>query len=259
MPWIESDVEDGFMNVELKHWGQFDDYIRREMLDYRNFIWRGQCAAKWPLESSLDRALQKVGKLEESKLRDEHLRRFKFSTRGRRGLNPPVIASDNDWWALGQHYGLATPLLDWSTSPYVAAYFAYLPEDNDDDSNRAVYALSRTAVERKSRAIKKAWKKTSRPPIVELVEPHSDENSRLVNQGGLFTRGPDGVTLDDWVREYFAGVSDYVRILKIVIPNKDRIVALRSLNRMNINHLSLFPDLYGAAKYANLDLRIENY
>jgi len=134
-----------------------------------------------------------------------------------------------------------------------------MPEDNDDDPNRAVYALSRTAVERKSRAIKKDWKKKSRPSIVELVEPHSDENARLVNQGGLFTRGPDGVTLDDWVRQHFTGVSDYVRILKIVIPNKDRIVALRSLNRMNINHLSLFPDLYGAAKYANLDLRIENY
>ena len=257
--WNETPNVDGIVQLDLAAWGDFDDYIREEMLDYRNFIWRGQAAAKWPLESTLDRILRQQGRSGDADVREDHLRRFKFSTRGRRGINPPRIDSDNDWWALGQHYGLATPLLDWTASPFVAAYFAYVDEKNDGDDRRAIFALSRTAVSRRSAEIAKAWKKKARPPIVELVEPQSDENTRLVSQGGLFTRGPDAVNIDDWVRKNFAGVTDWVRILKITVPNDERLVALRSLNRMNINHLSLFPDLIGASVFTNLDLLIAKY
>jgi FRG domain len=257
--WNETDVKDGVIGIDLSRWAYFDDYIRQEMLDFRNFIWRGQCAAAWSLESTLDRLLRKRGQAYNLRLRAEHLQRFMMSTRGRRGPNPPNMSTENDWWALGQHYGLATPLLDWSTSPYVAAYFAFVPEENDRADRRAVWGLWRDAVERKSKEIANTWTESGRAPVVDLVEPRSDENARLVSQGGLFTRGPDAVSLDDWVRRNFAGEEKYIRLVKITIPNRDRDLALRTLNRMNINHLSLFPDIYGASKYANLDLLIEKY
>ena len=85
-----------------------------------------------------------------------------------------------------------------------------------------------------------------------------DENARLVSQGGLFTRAPDDTDIGAWVRAHYAGVKKGV-LLKITIPNKDRELCLRNLNRMNINHLSLFPDVYGASEYCNLDLLIRRY
>ena len=80
----------------------------------------------------------------------------------------------------------------------------------------------------------------------------------LVNQSGLFSRAPNGVNLEDWIKANLAGEETYV-LMKILVPNRDRTDCLRTLNRMNINHLTLFPDLYGASKYCNLYGEIEKY
>jgi hypothetical protein len=255
--WKHS-FHDGVQLAELKSWEFFDDYVREEMLDFRQYVWRGQASADWLLEPTLDRILRSSGTLSSDKVRDDHLRRFKYATRGRRGQHPPVIATENEWWALGQHHGLATPLLDWTRSPFVAAYFAFLGDENNGANRRAIWGISQTSVTKKSKEIAASHTGAGRAPIIEFVEPQSDENARLVNQNGLFTRGPDGKDLEAWIVDNFPD-DTMRRLIKLTIPEADRTVALRSLNRMNINHLSLFPDLFGASKFANLDLRIKNY
>jgi len=47
--------------------------------------------------------------------------------------------------------------------------------------------------------------------------------------------------------------------LKLLIPGAQRDNFLRNLNLMNINHLTLFPDLFGAAHYSNLALDVDGY
>lgn len=257
--WKRSKVEDGVCKVDLDSWEDFHDYICSEMLDYRHFVWRGQASESWLLEPTLDRVFKRSGKADNVKERKLHLDRFKYATRGRRGINPPNLKEDNEWWALGQHNFLATPLLDWSTSPFVAAYFAFETLENDGAERRVVFGISKDTFILESNKIAKKWAQKDRPPIIEFIEPLTDENARLVNQGGLFTRAPDGIDIETWARQTFKDDSKYIRFLKITIPNQDREKSLRALNRMNINHLSLFPDLYGACKFVNLDLEIDKY
>ena len=70
---------------------------------------------------------------------------------------------------------------------------------------------------------------------------------------------PLGKTIDSWFEDNFNGESETASLLKIIIPDIERLECLRTLNKMNINHLSLFPDLYGAGQHCNKSLRILKY
>jgi hypothetical protein len=215
-------------------------------------IWRGQSSTEWALETSFDRAIRKSGGEPTQVLAEIHLQRFKRAARGRRIMPTRSELTDDEWWALGQHYGLATPLLDWTYAPFVALYFAFLdPVSSDAAGERAVWAFSAGVLNQVAAA-------NTLPSVsgtFRILDPLVDENTRLVNQNGVFTRGPVGVTMDDWLQTAY----DDAALLKIIIPSDDREDCLRHLNQMNINHVTLFPDLDGSSRHCNHQLTISQY
>ena len=245
--WSESPIDAGTVVVTVPTWSGFQEFVHGRTLQYRDLIWRGQRCDHWLLESTLDRKLK--GGANNVDARASHLERFKLATRGRRGSSPPLVPNENDWWALGQHHGLATPLLDWTTSPFVAAYFAFSKITESQTSYRAIHALWQPSIAKHNHPI----------DGIQVVRPMSNDNARLVNQSGLFTRQPDGIDIESWVKTKFQGEITSMVYVKILIPDSERTVCLQSLNRMNINHLTLFPDLYGASKHCNTILDIKQY
>ncbi|MFM5064000.1 FRG domain-containing protein [Aeromonas caviae] len=255
--WESCGLKKGVAEIKLSSWKYFSDYINQEMLDYTTYVYRGHGDHRWKLEPTLDRLV----KSPTSPVREEHLNKFRFETRGRRGQNPPLLRDDNDWWALGQHHGLATPLLDWTESPFVAFYFAASVAEKAKSQYFSVFALSQISVERKNEYInnnESITKVNGQKPTVKIFRPLSDENNRLVNQRGLFTRGPNNVDLEQWVQSHPCEPG-HMEIIKITVPTVDVRNCLRYLNRMNINHATLFPDLLGASEFCNAYLKIPSY
>lgn len=221
--------------------------------NYREYLWRGQRNAKWELYSSLDRLRRTSGKAID---RDVHLQEFKRAALGRRGPFPPPLQDDEQWWALGQHFGLATPLLDWTASPFVAAFFAFTEPDTKV-TERAVFALCALPLMEKYKEAITAGGSTRPLPMVTV--PELDENSRLISQAGAFTSLPDGYSVESCIRISFPGHLRPPVLFKFLLPNKERETCLKDLVRMNIHPASLFPDLSGASQFCNIRSSIHGY
>ncbi len=245
----------GVHETALESWEQFHNVVTYKRWRKLAFAYRGQRRNDWLLRPSLARLSTKGRTI--ARLRTQQLEDFKSAIRGRRGPNPAPVEGD-ELWALGRHYNLATPLLDWTLSPYVALFHAFAEEDEDGStSTRLVFQLRQRKVTSKSSELR--TKGESDDHLVEFYRPLSDENQRLINQSGLFTKSPDSITIEQWIDNHFRSKPDEMVLLEIHVPNKDRETCLRALNRMNINYMTLFPDLYGASMHCNLRTQISNY
>lgn len=263
------DVENVISTHDLKSWNEFFDFIRTKHSNCPAFIYRGQACSEWKVESTLDRLEQRFPTrpnftcsvparfAHPPTSREIHINAFKEAVRGKRTSNPPEL-NDNEWWALAQHHGLATPMLDWTYSPFVALFFAFEEKKCIDSSGqwvepekRVVYTLSVTCI---------SMKNTSDSPAPLVFSPKGETSYRLINQAGLFVKMPEQTDLESYVREKFteettktAPPSQSTRAIleKIMIPNNGRTNCLKLLNKMNINRMSLFPDIDGSARYIN--------
>ena len=220
------------------------------LLNNTEYIFRGHKDKTWKLQPTFDR-LVSIHSEDYLAKRAEHLDKFKYYSRGRLKLEHRIqLLHENDWWAIGQHNGLTTPLLDWTESPFIAAYFAFEEENKEFPTQRIIYSIATDYIKEFSEN------------KIELFYSNNDENPRLINQRGLFTITRDKIDIETHIKKNFIHKGKFHALYKIVIPEKDiedRINFLKFLNRMNINHLTLFPDLTGTSNYCNKTLIFDKY
>ena len=101
-------------------------------LQGKRWLCRGQ-SQHWPLVPKIDRGKRKrLPPIEKLKLERESIDIFRTTARFFSPGEHASLTNDNIALALLRHYGVPTRLLDWTTSPYVAAYFAVCGNDKED-------------------------------------------------------------------------------------------------------------------------------
>lgn len=235
----------GVLSEALTSWNDFKTFVSNHFLKEPNrYVFRGHGDEKWKLESSFDRTFQSLDDDERDEMYKGLLRLFR-----RECVHYPEYEDylkedrdDSKLMALAQHHGLPTRLLDWSDSPYVAAYFAFRyhlgidrgPNDSGRDHRVAIWVLDTNA--------RRYWAGNAG---VELIEPIPWHNERQRRQSGRFT----------YARMPFRTLEEYVLAMgakqnplrKLSIPSGEAGAALADLNMMRINARELFADLQGGA------------
>jgi hypothetical protein len=235
----KGDYDKGVLTTSLSTWREFCKEAAR-FRTCRDYVWRGQRkhGDGWTLKSAYDREYNDENR--EARL-EQHRKEF---ARPMERLFGPL--GEDELWALGQHHGLCTPLLDWTESPFVAAYFTF--EEVANTRERVVYALNRDInrwfrVRREDKFIK-----------FPLIPPRW--NIRFVAQKGVFTKALKGEDVKTRIQKCYHETNHRNRIIlaELLIPDSSRDEFLSELNRMEINHASLFPNIDSIAESCNQKL-----
>ena len=152
--------------------------------------------------------------------------------------NAPLYLSrpcttDWEWLALAQHHGLPTRLLDWTSNPLIAAFFAVTNIKNND---AAIYAVKiersmiLTETEREGGPFK--------VQRVGFVSP-SVASPRIASQKGFFTihHCPD----KDWQAPDIEGNT-------FIIPSEGAFYFRDKLFSLGVDHTHIMPDLDGLCR-----------
>lgn len=255
--------------VKCERWLDFVCNVRRSV-GYGDRYFRGHMDRSWKLSSPSERRLAamqsngiSIGPSTIASDNREALRDFRQREAGlfrQHAVGLPGVASDsfssNDWIALARHNGVVTPLLDWTRSPYVAAWFAVTdaltkanPSLRSDPFFGRVTLSSATVAVWELQCSHALWVESE----FELqIDRHALQH-RQKAQSAVFTRLDHPEIFDLQLYLERRQLDACLSIYEIDLNPAQVAIAVTDLGLMGINYVAMFPDLHGAALAANAE------
>lgn len=249
--------------IELSTWEEFLSEHKKlqAILEQRRLetgfhvdepLYRGQAKHEWLLETTLERFGRKKMPLHDyylAALKSKHA----IETYTDKSWNIPGLEEydsflrETDTFMMAgypgyeylvylRHYGFPSPMLDWSFSPFVAAFFAFdSANESAPDSRVAIFAFCEFFGSAKIAA--------ARSPLIQTRGPYATCHPRHFKQQSSYTFCT--ARSDKW---YYASHEEALTVddksqdllWKFTIPSTERRKVLRYLDSHNLNAYSLF-------------------
>ena len=238
---IADTPSDLIADARVRCWSDFKAHVSG-CRPYK-MMFRGQ-PQPWRLQTSFHRTRRKdLVKFMERDIPALH-RLLTAQTRHLFNLSNP--AENGAFWNLAQHHGFPTPLLDWTSSPFVGVFFAYRHRQEtprDTSSTVRVFAFDREEWEKQYPQLQSV---AFCRPHFSILEALAIENNRAVPQQALAS-----VTNIDDIETYIRKrelESGKTFLTCFDLPYAERFEIMRELSLMGITAGSLLPGLDGTCE-----------
>jgi hypothetical protein len=252
-------LEEGVRLLEFETWSEFKQDICVRLFDEGVFnrgryLFRGHRCADWRLTPVFHREYRNIELRDRPRYAELLIREFEDACEDYRVFPDAFPSSESEERntavvSFAQHYGLPTMLLDWSLSPYIAAFFAYnsvVGQSAIEDSGHVAIWVLDTA--------SGIWEEHLG---VSIIGPPRLSNARLRNQDGRFTLSK---TPFETLEEYAGSIdSDQPALTRVLLPRDKSFAAISDLDAMGITPARLFPDYSGCVESAQLRLEMHLY
>jgi hypothetical protein len=228
---------------DINSWEKFKTFVNP--LEHRRYIYRGQRELH-----RLRTSFHRTGRADLIRFSTNDIRTLHryLSQRTTHIFNLAIPDENGAFFNLVQHHGYPTPLLDWTYSPYVSAFFAYQRAKNSEaavasaDEKVRIFMFDQRLWRESFPQFPKV---TGCPPHFSIMEFIAIDNERLIPQQSI-----SSVTnLDDLETYIRTKESDDRKYLQIIdLPLRERPLVMRELSVMGITAGSLFPGLDGACE-----------
>src|SRR5262245_40101492 len=223
-------------------WAEFMKWALDEAIRNPALIFRGQCSASHTLVTSFHRTGRR-NLLRYSQEDVFHLRR---------AIEPLVGKSYDtgnpaDFGALlnlGQHHGFPTPLLDFTESPFVAAYFCFSQMRNQESEHEAAVRVFIFDLA--------TWRYGAFQTIADISPTFAPlrlggrDNPRVLPQQSVHMFS-NMVDVESFI-ELVENLDGRRHLWRIDIPTTERATAMRHLQVMGVTAASMFPGVEGACR-----------
>lgn len=220
------------------------------------FSFRGQSNSSWGLRSSLLRTIGVSGASDDDLIgiETECLRAFQEVAHLHLPLS--ILPEQHEelrdrvaWWTLMQHFGAPTRLLDWTSSIYVALYFAVIENPKEDG---VVFATVSGSIDSLNRKVAQKWfdfDGVGAPQSLMFIQRRRTFD-RIAAQQGCFSLSHNVSADHGQILEklWKSAPEEQHSFSKLIVPASLKPDFLRRLRLMNITASSLFPGIDGVGR-----------